>query len=95
MEENSRRTTADREFELTDTGIFNDNRYFDVVVEYAKADSQDLCVRIEIFNRASESARIHALPQLFFRNRWSWDPKFPQMPDVSLRTHSERAALHK
>ena len=83
VEENSRRTTADREFELTDTGIFNDNRYFDVVVEYAKADSQDLCVRIEIFNRASESARIHALPQLFFRNRWSWDPKFPQMPDIS------------
>ena len=81
VEENHRRTSQDREFELTDTDIFADNRYFDIVVEYAKASPQDLCIRIELFNRAAESASIHALPQLLFRNRWAGTNKIPEISE--------------
>jgi hypothetical protein len=73
VEENKKRTANDREFELVDTGVFQDNRYFDVVVEYAKASPDDTCIRIEIFNRGPEAASLHVLPQLWFRNRWSWE----------------------
>jgi hypothetical protein len=60
------------EYELLDTGIFDDDRYFDVFVEYAKADPEDLYVRISIANRGPESATLHLLPTLWFRNTWSW-----------------------
>lgn len=62
------------EFELIDTGVFDGGRYFDVFVEYAKAGPDDLCIRIEVFNRGPEPAAIHVLPHLWFRNRWSWGP---------------------
>jgi hypothetical protein len=72
LEENRRRTKSDPEFELFDTGIFNDARYFDVFVEYAKADVEDICVRITAANRGPEAAEIHLLPTLWFRNTWAW-----------------------
>ena len=60
------------EVELLDTGVFDDERYFDVFVEYAKADIDDILIRIEVVNRGPESARLHLLPTLWFRNTWSW-----------------------
>ena len=65
---------ADAEYELLDTGVFDEGRYFDVFVEYAKAGPEDLCIRIEVFNRGPEDAAIHVLPHLWFRNTWSWGP---------------------
>ena len=72
LEENRRRTRADPEFELMDTGIFHDNRYFDVFIEYAKADIEDILIRITVHNRGPEDAPLHVLPTLWFRNTWSW-----------------------
>ncbi len=62
----------EREFELLDTGVFDDDRYFDVIIEYAKADVDDILMRIEVVNRAPEPASIHVLPTVLFRNTWSW-----------------------
>jgi hypothetical protein len=70
--ENARRTRADPEFELLDTGIFRDNRYFDVQIEYAKQDTGDLLIQITAFNRGPDAAAISLLPTLWFRNTWSW-----------------------
>src|SRR5438552_4862656 len=72
VEENRRRTRSDTEYELLDTGIFDDDRYFDVFVEYAKADVEDILIRITAFNRGPEAAPIHLLPTVWFRNTWSW-----------------------
>ena len=73
VEENRRRGKLAPEFELMDTGIFDDNRYFDVFVEYAKADVEDILVRVSVVNRGPESASLNVLPSLWFRNTWSWD----------------------
>jgi len=73
VEENGRRDRRDSEFELLDTGVFNDNRYFDVFVEYAKAGTDDILIRITAYNRGPEAAPLHLLPTLWFRNTWSWD----------------------
>ena len=72
VEENRRRGKLDREFELTDTGVFDDNRYFDVFIEYAKAGPDDILIQITVENRGPEAAPIHVLPTLWFRNTWSW-----------------------
>src|SRR5262245_50793592 len=72
LNENTRRGRNDPEFELTDTGIFDDHRYFDVTIEYAKASANDILIHIEVANRGPEAARIHVLPTLWFRNTWSW-----------------------
>ena len=72
IEGNRRRGKLDPEYELLDTGIFDQNRYFDVFVEYAKAAPEDLLVRFTIHNRGPEAARLHLLPTLWFRNTWSW-----------------------
>jgi hypothetical protein len=82
IDENKKRGPHDREYELVDTGVFNEGRYFDIVVEYAKESPEDTCIRIEIFNRGPESARLHVLPQLWFRNRWSWDPEQSAIPEI-------------
>jgi hypothetical protein len=81
IEENHRRTRNDPEFELLDTGIFRENRYFDVFVEYAKASTEDICIRINTFNRGPEAAELHLLPTVWFRNTWSWgrDNRKPQL----------------
>jgi hypothetical protein len=70
--ENKRRGRDQREFELEDTGIFADNRYFDVFTEYAKATSEDILIRMTVANRGPEEAQIHLLPTIWFRNTWSW-----------------------
>ena len=72
VEENRRRDRHAPEYELIDTGIFDDDRYFDVVVEYAKATPDDLLIRISATNRGPEAAELHLLPTLWFRNTWSW-----------------------
>ena len=63
---------ATREFELLDTGIFDDDRYFDVFVEYAKADAEDILIQITVANRGPEAADLRLLPTVWFRNTWSW-----------------------
>ncbi len=69
---NAERTRLDPEYELLDTGIFADNRYFDVSVEYVKASAEEILVRITVENRGPEAATVHVLPTLWFRNVWTW-----------------------
>ena len=73
IDENARRrgSTA-MEFELIDTGIFDEDKYFDVEIEYAKADAEDVLMRLTVHNRGPDLASIHVLPQIWFRNIWSW-----------------------
>jgi mannosylglycerate hydrolase MGH1-like protein len=72
VQENARRGKQEREFEIIDTGIFDANRYFDVDIEYAKAAAEDIVLRLTIHNRGPEEAGIDVLPQVWFRNSWSW-----------------------
>jgi hypothetical protein len=78
VETNQRRSREEMEYELLDTGIFDDDRYFDVFVEYAKAAPDDILVRISVHNRGPEAARLHLLPTLWFRNTWSWKDGAPK-----------------
>jgi hypothetical protein len=73
VEENRRRGKLAPEFELIDTGVFNEDRYFDVVIEYAKAEVEDILVRISATNRGPEAKQLRLLPTIWFRNTWSWD----------------------
>jgi len=73
LEENRRRGISKPEFELIDTEAFADDRYFDVVIEYAQAGPEDILMRVTAHNRGPEAAPLHLLPQLWFRNTWSWD----------------------
>jgi len=76
LDENRKRGGRGFEFELLDTGIFDQDRYFDVFVEYGKASAEDLCVRIEAVNRGPDAAPLHIVPHLWFRNTWGWsDPR--------------------
>ena len=72
VDENRRRGKQDREFELLDTGVFEENRYFDVEVEYAKASPEDILVQINVSNRGPEESTLDLLPTVWFRNTWSW-----------------------
>jgi hypothetical protein len=73
VEENRRRGKLDPEFELMDTGVFDESRYFDVFVDYAKNSPEDILIRIEVVNRGPEAATLHVLPTLWFRNTWTWN----------------------
>jgi len=73
VEENRRRDRRQPELELIDTGAFDGDRYFDVFVEYAKADAEDILIKLRVVNRGPEAAEIDLLPTLWFRNTWSWD----------------------
>ena len=79
--ENRRRGRHEPEYELIDTGIFAKDRYFDVVIEYAKATPRDILIRISATNRGPESAPLHLLPTLWFRNRWAWGDDSPR-PEI-------------
>src|SRR6516165_4834865 len=81
VETNRRRSREEFEYELLDTGVFNDERYFDVFVEYAKADPEDLLLQVTVHKRGPEEAILHLLPQLWFRNTWSWkgEPRKPRL----------------
>ena len=76
IRENARRTRHDPEYELVDTGVFRENRYFDVFVEYAKAAVEDILIQITAWNRGPESARLHILPTIWYRNRWAWGENY-------------------
>jgi hypothetical protein len=78
VEENRRRGKDQPEYELLDTGVFDDDRYFDVFVEYAKAGPEDLLLQVTAHNRGPEEAALHLLPQLWFRNTWSWKGETPK-----------------
>jgi hypothetical protein len=78
VEMNRCRSRDEFEFELLDTGVFDDGRYFDVFVEYAKNEPEDLLIRITAHNRGPEAAVLHVLPTLWFRNTWSWGEKEPR-----------------
>ncbi len=78
INENRSRGRGAREFELADTGVFDENRYFDVFVEYAKAGQEDILIRIEVANRGPQDAEIHVLPTVWFRNTWSWGRGAPK-----------------
>jgi hypothetical protein len=75
---NKERTRTDLEYELIDTGVFNEDRYFDAFVEYAKENPEDILIRITIYNRGPEAAFLHVLPTLWFRNTWSWKEGQPK-----------------
>jgi len=81
MRENARRGLGDAEYEILDTGVFEDQRYFDVTVEYAKHQVDDLFMRVTVHNRADQPARLRVLPQVWARNSWSWgdDPRQPSL----------------
>ncbi len=91
VDENGQRGYFDFEYELLDTGAFNDNRYFDLFVEYDKADENDLLITITAINRGPEAAPLHILPTLWFRNTWSWgyDMGSP-MGDVNVKPNMSR-----
>ncbi len=78
VEENRQRGADQPEFELLDTGLFDDDRYFDVFVEYAKAAPDDILMLVTVHNRGPETAKLSLLPQLCFRNTWSWKPHVPK-----------------
>lgn len=86
IEENQKRGGQGAEYELLDTGLFDDDRYFDIFIEYAKNGPDDIVVRIEAFNRGDKPAPLHILPQLWFRNTWAWDGESRIKPKI------ERAA---
>jgi hypothetical protein len=100
VEENQRRGRNKREFELEDTGVFEDGRYFDLTVEYAKASPDDLLIRLTAENRGPEAAALHLLPTLWFRNTWVWGrsgegyeprPRISRGAETTL--HAEHATL--
>jgi hypothetical protein len=94
--ENRKRNREQSEYELIDTGVFDDNRYFDVFVEYAKAGTDDILMRVTAHNRGPESAELHLLPTIWFRNTWSWkpgDPKPTLRTDVPGRVAIEHPKL--
>jgi len=72
VETNRRRSKEELEYELLDTGIFDEDRYFDVFLEYAKEGPEDILIKVSVHNRGKEAARLHLLPTLWFRNTWSW-----------------------
>lgn len=94
VEESKRRGKHDREFELTDTNIFANNRYFDVAIEYAKADVSDMLMRITVTNRGPEAAAIELLPTLWFRNTWAWGYDATR-PEIYLDDKGIMKASHK
>ena len=90
IESNRHRSRMDPEYELLDTGIFNEDRYFDVFVEYAKAAPDDILIQISVANRGPEAATLHVLPTLWFRNIWSW---WPDQAKPSLRQVREASGV--
>jgi Mannosylglycerate hydrolase MGH1-like glycoside hydrolase domain/Glycosyl hydrolase family 63 C-terminal domain len=91
VQENARRSRQEPEYEILDTGVFDADRYFDVDIEYAKAGAEDIFLRLTITNRGPEEATIHVLPQVWFRNTWSW---FADHPKPSLARAGDDVAVN-
>jgi hypothetical protein len=100
LETNRRRARLDPEFELLDTGIFDENRYFDIFAEYAKVSASDILIRLTLVNRGPDAAPLYLLPTVWFRNTWSWAPGSarPQLRQSAGNTidadHSELGGYH-
>jgi hypothetical protein len=94
IDENKNRTKTDPEFEITDTGVFSDNKYFDVFVEYAKKSPEDILIKITVHNRGNEEARLNILPTLWFRNTLAWEEN-GYKPQLSGKTFGIIEAYHK
>jgi hypothetical protein len=96
VETNAARTSTDPEYELADTGVFNESRYFDVVVEYAKATPEEICIRVTATNRGPQTARLHIIPQMWFRNTWAWGKVRGEEPliEYDQRYGSAKGAYH-
>jgi len=91
---NRQRNRLEMEYELIDTGVFNDNRYFDVFVEYAKSSPEELLIEISVYNRGPAAASLHVLPTLWFRNTWSWSRNPTLKPSLSQRDGQTIKASH-
>ena len=91
---NRRRSRLEMEYELLDTGVFDDDRYFDIFVEYAKDSPEDILIQITVWNRASEAASLHVLPTLWFRNTWSWYVKPAPRPNLWQFNNQTISARH-
>ncbi len=90
---NRRRSRDDFEYELIDTGIFNDDRYFDVFIEYAKESPEDILIKITVCNRGPEAARVSVLPTLWFRNLWSWGDRNESRPVIRVDERVNNASV--
>ncbi|HET9833793.1 MAG TPA: hypothetical protein VFP91_18855, partial [Vicinamibacterales bacterium] len=93
VEENARRTLQQNEFELIDTGVFDQDRYWDVFVEYFKAAPDDILTQISVYNRGHDTATIRVLPQIWFRNTWSWNDSSAK-PSLAAQANRSIAATH-
>ena len=94
VDTNRRRGKHEYEYELLDTGVFADDRYFDIFVEYAKASPEDILIQITAWNRGPDDARLHLLPTLWFRNTWSWSGDAP-IPVMWQKSADSIVALHR
>jgi len=94
LKTNRQRNRLEMEYELLDTGVFDDDRYFDVFVEYAKASPEDLLIQITVCNRGPSAAPLHVLPTLWFRNTWSWSRTPPPKPALAQRDDQTVTASH-
>jgi hypothetical protein len=94
VEENARRSRDDPEFELIDTGIFDDDRYWQITVEYAKASADDICIRLTVHNAGPDEATLHVLPTLWFRNTWAWG-RDDRVPSITARDGALVADHHE
>jgi hypothetical protein len=94
IKENSNRGLNQPEFELPDTGIFDNNEYFDVFVEYAKQSTDDILIKITVHNRSKEEAALNVLPTVWFRNTWAWGYD-NDMPELFINTNNQIQIAHK
>ena len=94
VEENGRRSRLEKEYELVDTGIFNESRYFDVFFEYAKAAPDSMAIRLRIINRGPEAAPLTVLPTLWFRNTWTWEVAPTSKPEIRLLPDGQGLSAH-
>lgn len=94
IEKNRQRSREESEYELLDTGVFDDDRYFDVFVEYAKNGPEDIFIRITVHNRGPEAAHLHLLPTLWFRNTWSWGESDQRPSLCMVGTDTIKASHH-
>lgn len=99
LEKSNRRSRDELEYEIADTSAFVDNKYFDIYIEYAKADTDDVLMKITVFNRAKKDAPLHIMPHLWFRNFWKHNPRYDRptitkIKDGCLQTYSKRNENH-
>ncbi len=88
-EENKKRTTQDTEYELVDTGVFDQNKYFDIFIEYIKTSAEETCIKIEAWNRGHDCHPLHIIPQVWFRNQWVWRMDMQKQPSLSVEKQSK------